>query len=59
VSNLRNRALLIGLIILFLALTVLRTALHLAGGAIRVILLIAIAFAIFTWATSAAGRGRR
>ena len=58
-SALRNRALFIGLIILLLALMVLKSALHLAGGAIRIILMIAIAFVIFTWATSAVGKGRR
>ncbi len=59
VSAFRNRALFIGLIILLLALMVLRTALHLAGGAIRVILLIAIVLVVVSWATSVAGKGRR
>ena len=59
VASIRKRALLIGLIILLVAMEVLRAALHLAGGAIRIILLVVIAFALFSWATGALGRGRK
>ncbi len=57
-SRTRDRALFLAVVIILLALLVLRGALHLAGAAIRVILLVAIVFAVIAWATSKVGRAR-
>lgn len=54
----RDRALFIGLVVILLALTVLRTALHLAGAAIRVILIVGLILFVIGWATSKIGRAR-
>ncbi len=55
-SRARDRALFAAVVIIFLALMVLRGALHLAGAAIRVILFVAIVFIAIAWATSKVGR---
>ncbi len=52
----RDRALFAAAIIILLALEVLRTALHLAGAAIRVIVFVAIVFIAIAWATSKVAR---
>ena len=57
-SRTRDRALFLAVVIILLALTVLRTALHLAGAAIRVILIVAAIFFVIAWASSKVGRAR-
>ncbi len=57
-SSIRNRTVFLGLIIILLALTVLRTALHLAGAAIRIILIVGLILFAIGWATSKVGRAR-
>ncbi len=57
-SRTRERALFIAVIVLLLAIWILKTALHLAGGAIRVILLIVIVLAVVAWASRKVGRGQ-
>ncbi len=57
-SRTRERALFIAVVILLVAVWVLKTALHLAGGAFRVILFIVLALAVVAWATSKVGRAQ-
>lgn len=51
-SRIRDRALFLTFIVILLALTVLRTALHLAGAAIRVILIAAAMLIATFWISS-------
>ncbi len=46
------------IVVLLLAVWVLKTALHLAGGAVRVILVIVIILAAVGWASSKVGRSQ-
>ncbi|HSP13586.1 MAG TPA: hypothetical protein VLV78_02410 [Thermoanaerobaculia bacterium] len=57
-SRTRERALFIAIVVLLVAVWVLKTALHLAGGAVRVILFVVIIFAAIVWASSKVGRAR-
>jgi len=57
-SRSRDRALFFAIVIILLALTVLRSALHLAGAAIRVIVIVALIFFVIAWVTSKVGRAR-
>jgi hypothetical protein len=58
-TSIRNRAILIGLVALLLALWVLKTALGMAGAAIRFVVIIGVALLAIGWITSKVGRGRR
>lgn len=57
-SRTRDRALFFAIVIVLLALTVLRSALHLAGAAIRVIAIVAVIFFVIAWVSSKVGRAR-
>ena len=58
-SSIRNRALLVSLVALLLALWVLKTALGMAGAAIRFVVIIGVALIAIGWITSKVGSGRR
>ena len=58
-KSIRNRAVLIGLAALLVGLWVMKSALHLAGAAIKFVLIIAAILLAIGWITSKVGKGSR
>ncbi len=54
----RDRGLLLAGVVLLVAIWVLKTGLKLAGGAIRVILLVVLVLVVIGWVTRKVGRPR-
>jgi hypothetical protein len=57
--SIRNRALLIGLAALLVGIWVMKSAFHLAGAAIKFVLVIAAILIAISWITSKVGKGSR
>ena len=57
-QSIRNRSLFIAAIALLLAVWIMKSALHLAGAALRFIVIIAAVVFAISWITTKVGQGR-
>ncbi|HEX9161252.1 MAG TPA: hypothetical protein VF980_06055 [Thermoanaerobaculia bacterium] len=59
-GKIRERTLFIGILALLAAIWILKTALHMAGAAIRIIIIVGVIFLALAWVSSKVGSaGRR
>ena len=57
-KSIRNRTIFIAIVVLLIAIWVMKAAFHLAGAAIKLVVIIAVVLIAIGWISTRVGRGR-